>query len=62
MPKHSAEKWGFLVVNRGISLKNMFEENYRVLSESVLKNHDDYLRDENCSISMVMKGVKNAGR
>jgi len=40
----------------------MLEENYKLLSERVLKNPDDYLCDENCSISMVMKGVKNAGR
>jgi hypothetical protein len=62
MPKRPAEKWEFLVVNREISLNNMFEENYRVLSERVLKNPDDYLRDENYSINVVMKGVKNAGR
>jgi hypothetical protein len=52
------------VVKRGISLNDIFEENYERLSDRILKNPDDYVRDENCSISMIMimKGVKNAGR
>ena len=56
MPKQPAEKWGLLMVNRGTSLKNIFEENYKYLSERILKNPYDYLRDENCSISMIMEG------
>jgi hypothetical protein len=35
------------VVNREILLKNIFEENYKLLSERVLKTPDNYLRDEN---------------
>ena len=53
---------GFFVVNRGISLKNIFEENCTLLSERVLKNPDDCLRDENYGINIVMKCVKNTGR
>ena len=34
------------MVNRGILLKNIFEENYNLLSERVLKNPGDYRRDE----------------
>jgi hypothetical protein len=50
------------VVNKGISLQNIFEENYKLLSERVLKTPDDYLHDENGTISMIMRGVKKAGR
>jgi hypothetical protein len=62
MPKCPVENRGLLVVNRGISPNNIFEENYKILSEIVLKNPDYYLREENFSISMVMNVVKKAGR
>lgn len=46
MPKYPAEKWGLLVVKRGISINSIFEENYKLLSEIVLKNPNDYFRDK----------------